>query len=118
MASRDYIPFDKEDIPQQFEFDLADDTFILRINYNQTDDSFSLDLYDQDMEAIVLGEKLILNVPLWEDIVNEKLPAPSLIPMDESNTEKRVTYENFMQTVFLYIDDVSDDAEGEDDGDE
>ncbi|MGC1137796.1 hypothetical protein V7E39_09560 [Bacillus sp. B38] len=118
MATRDYIPFDIEDIPQQFEFDLADDTFILRINYNQSDDSFSLDLYEQDMTPIVLGEKLILNVPLWDDIVNENLPAPALIPLDESNSETRVTYKNFMETVFLYIDDVADGSEGDDIGDD
>ncbi|MCY7919563.1 hypothetical protein P8917_00895 [Bacillus atrophaeus] len=115
MAVRDYIPFDKEEIPQQFEIDLADGTFVMRINYNQTDDSFSLDLFDLDMEEIVLGEKLILNVPLWEDIIDDRLPAPSLVPMDESNTETRVSAENFMKTVFLYIDDVG--SQEADDGD-
>ncbi|MEK5133206.1 hypothetical protein NST39_03905 [Bacillus sp. FSL W8-0645] len=116
MATRDYIPIDIEDIPQQFEIDLADSTFVFQINYNETDDSYSIDLYDMDFEPIVLGEKMILNVPLWDDIIDDRLPAPSLVPLDESNTETRLSSENFMKTVFLYIDDVGE--EGEEDGDE
>lgn len=59
---------------------------------------------------------MILNVPLWDDIIDDRLPAPSIIPMDESNTETRISSVNFMKTTFLYIDDVAE--EGEEDGDE
>lgn len=111
----DYIPVDKEDIPEQFEIDLADDTFILQFNYNETGDFYTVDLLDFDQEPIVLGEKLILNQPLWNDIVDDRLPAPSLVPMDESGNADRVSFDNFMETVFLYIDDISpDEGEGMD----
>ncbi|MFB8733910.1 hypothetical protein ACEQPO_08130 [Bacillus sp. SL00103] len=39
--------------------DSADSTFVFQINYNETDDSYSIDLYDMDMDPIVLGRKII-----------------------------------------------------------
>ncbi|UQD52303.1 hypothetical protein C0971_09990 [Bacillus methanolicus] len=110
---RDYIPIDKENLPEQFEIDLANETFILEFNYNQTYDFFTVDLYDSNMNPIILGEKLVLNIPLWSDSADIRLPAPSLVPMDEAGKEKRITYDNFGETVFLYIDDTP--PEGEED---
>lgn len=110
---RDYIPISKENLPERFEFDLAEETFTFEVFYNEVGDFFTVNLYDLNDNPIVLGEKLVLNVPLWSDIVNSKLPAPSLIPLDESGKEDRISYDNFGETVFLYIDDV-----GEDDGNE
>lgn len=111
---RNYIPIEKEEIPQRFQIDLASDTFTLEVNYNTTGDFFTIDLYDENDEPIVIGEKLVLGIPLWQDIANSNLPAPTLIPLDESGQEDRITYENFGETVFLYIDDVSEDEGGND----
>lgn len=108
---RDYIPIDKENLPEIFEIDLANETFILGVNYNQSYDFFTVDLYDTNMNPIVLGEKMIINVPLWNDLTDSRLPAPTLIPMDESGKEKRITYDNFMETTFLFIDDVPPDGD-------
>lgn len=110
---RDYIPIEKDNIPERFLFDLADETFLLEVNYNDVGDFFTIDLYGANENPIVLGEKMVLGMPLWCDIVNPNLPAPTLIPLDESGKEKRITFENFGETVFLYIDDV-----GDNDGDE
>lgn len=104
---RDYIPVNKDDLPEQFEFELANGTFVLEFNYNQTGDFFTVDLYDVGRNPILLGEKLILNEPLWQDSIDSRLPASSLVVMDESNKEKQITFENFMVTTFLYIDDVA-----------
>lgn len=111
MARRDYIDFDKEEVPVIFDIDIGEEQFTLGINYNQTHDFFTADLWDSSGNVIVLGEKLILNRPLFEDLVDERLPGPVLIPMDESGKENRITYENWGVTVFLYIDDVSDEDE-------
>lgn len=108
---RNYIPIEKNSLPEQFEIDLANDTFIMGVNYNQSYDFFTVDLYDMKRNPIVLGEKMVLNIPLWSDLVDDRLPAPSLVPMDESDQETRITFDNFMETTFLYIDDVSPVAE-------
>jgi hypothetical protein len=117
MAKRDYIDFDKTEVPVVFDIDLEEDTFTMGINYNQTNDFFSVDLWDGEGNVIVLGEKMILNIPLFEDLIDERLPGPQLVPMDEAGNEKRITYENFGVTVFLFIDDIGDDTEEPDPAD-
>ncbi|WP_281998682.1 phage baseplate plug family protein [Priestia flexa] len=104
---RDYIPISKDALPEQFEVELADEIFVFEVRYNQTGDFFTIDLYDVTRKPIILGEKLVLNEPLWQDSIDSRLPAPSLVVLDESDKEKRITYENFMVTTFLYIDDVA-----------
>ncbi|MEB6549070.1 hypothetical protein MXL46_08170 [Heyndrickxia sporothermodurans] len=111
MAKRDYIDFDKEEVPVVFDIDLEEDTFTMGINYNQTNDFFTVDLWDSEGNVIVLGEKMVLNRPLFDDLVDERLPGPSLVPMDEAGNEKRVSWDNFGVTVFLYIDDIGDDSD-------
>ncbi|MGN8233239.1 phage baseplate plug family protein [Priestia flexa] len=103
---RSYIPVNKDKLPEQFEIDLADETFVFEVHYNQTSGFFTVDLYDVNRKPIVLGEKLVLNEYLWEGLTDRRLPAPALIVLDESATETCITYENFMKTTFLYIDDV------------
>lgn len=107
----DFIPIDKEMLPEQFEVELGEENFIFEFRYNETYDFFICDLYDIDNEPIVLGEKLMINKPLWSEITRIDLPAPTLIPLDESNQTSRITYDNFGVSVFLYIDDVGEENE-------
>lgn len=104
----DYIEINKDELPESFEIDLANETFTLAFSYNETGDFFTCNLYRPNDEGIneplVLGEKLVLNRPLWEDITTLKMPAPTLIPMDLSGTETRISFDNLGKTVFLYID--------------
>lgn len=111
MAVRDYIPIEKENIPELFEFDFDKRSFLFGINYSESQDLFSVDLYDEDENPIVLGERLILNEKLWSDIVDDRLPSIDVVPMDESGKETMVTWDNFQVTVFLYFDDLPPDAD-------
>ena len=106
---RNYIELDPNEIPVQFEIDFEEDTFTMGINYNETFDFYTVDLWDSEGYVIVLGEKVVLNRPLFESLVDERLPAPSIVPFDESGTATDVTKVNFYKTVFLTIDDLSDD---------
>lgn len=111
MAVRDYIPIEKENIPELFEFDFDERSFLFGINYSESQDLFSVDLYDEDENPIVLGERLILNEKLWSDIVDDRLPSIDVVPMDESGKETMVTWDNFQVTVFIYFDDLPPDAD-------
>lgn len=111
----DYIPIDKSALPERFDIELGVELFSLQFNYNETGDFFTVDLYTKDKDRdvpIVFGEKLILGSPLWGDLIVDNLPAPTLIPMDVGGLATRITYENFMETVFLYIAD-GGDADGD-----
>lgn len=120
MAIREYLPVDVDDIPERFDVDIEDETFIFQVNYNMSQKYYTIDLYTSDEDPIMLGEKLVLNEPLWEGIYDERLPAPTLIPMDEAGLAKAITPDNFMKTVFIFFDNIVQDLEstlGEGDSD-
>lgn len=110
----DYIPVNKYELPERFDIDLADETFQLQFNYNETGDFFTVDLYaygqDERPYPVVMGERLVLGRFLWADVVREDIPAPALMPLDIGRKAKRLTFENFMESVFLYV--VDGDGEG------
>ena len=106
MTLRDYIPVDKEELPVYFEFDFGGITYNLGFNYNITNDFFTVDLYDESMTPIVLGERLVYGKQLWAGIINNDIPSETLIPFDEAGLETEITYNNFGETVFLFIDDI------------
>lgn len=100
----EYIEIDKDEIPYSFEIELAGEVFEIEVNYNQTYDFFTVDLF-KDGGVLVIGEKLIINRPLFENRVNIDLPKVQIIPKDRANSTTRITYENMNETVFLYVGD-------------
>lgn len=110
MAIRNYIPIELDNLPERFEFDFDERTFQFGINYAESQNLFSVDIFTSSGEPIVLGERLVLNEKLWKDIIDDRLPSVDIVPMDESGVEREVTKDNFMKTVFLYLDDLAPDA--------
>lgn len=106
MSLRAYVPIDKQNLPDRFEFPFGESNFILRVDYNKSQDFFTIDIFTIADEPIVLGEVMRLNERLWADIIDERLPSIDLVPMDESGLEKTITFENFCKSVFLYLDDL------------
>ncbi|APC46506.1 MULTISPECIES: phage baseplate plug family protein [Aeribacillus] len=103
------IEIEKENLPEIFDIELGVELFTLEIDYNEAGDFFTVDLYQYDNpDPLVLGEKLMLNQPLFRDIEDGRFPAPTLIPVDPSGKESRITWENFGVTVFLVVDDGDD----------
>lgn len=100
----EYIEIDKDEIPYSFEIELAGEVFEIEVNYNQTYDFFTVDLF-KDGGVLVIGEKLIINRPLFKNRVNIDLPKVQIIPKDRANSATRITYENMNETVFLYVGD-------------
>lgn len=103
----EYIDVDKNEIPYAFEVELAGEVFELEVNYNQTYDFFTIDLF-KDGGVLVIGEKLVLNRPLFRNSTNINLPKVQIIPKDRSNLVTRITYENLNETVFLFIGDANE----------
>lgn len=102
MPEFEYIEIEKENIPYSFEMDFGAETFELEIRYNDTFDYFTIDLY-KDGEILVYGEKIVYGVPLFDDYYDQRFPAPTIIPLDESGNETSVTFENMNDTVFLMV---------------
>ncbi|MGE7112740.1 phage baseplate plug family protein [Lysinibacillus sp. NPDC047702] len=100
----EYIEIDKNEIPYAFEMELAGEIFEFEVNYNQAHDFFTLDLF-KNGGALVVGEKLILNRPLFRNRIDIQLPKVQIIPLDRANSATRITYENLNETVFLYVNE-------------
>lgn len=99
----EYINIDKPEIPYAFEVELDGTVYGLEINYNQSFDYFTVDLLKDDT-ALVIGEKMVLNRPLFRNFVSIDLPNKTqLIPLDRAGNAKRITWDNFNETVFLYV---------------
>ena len=98
----EYIDIDKNEIPYAFEVELGGDIFEFEINYNAAYDFFTVDLFKGEF-PLVIGEKLQLNRPLFRNRTHIDLPTVILIPKDRAGVANRITYDNFNDTVFLYI---------------
>lgn len=103
------IEFDSSEVPVVFEIDLGGTIFLMGINHNFEFNFLTVDLYDVEGLPVVLGEKLVLDKPLFEDLIDERLPGPTIIPSDLAKNEESITIDNIGKTVFLYLDDGGDD---------
>lgn len=110
MPVRPYVPFDVDDLPETFEYQLDGTIYLVSLDYNDEGDFLVLSLMEADETPIVTNEKLILNQPLFTNLYDPRLPTTPLVPMDESGQATRVSIENFMDTVFLCEDVLSDDG--------
>lgn len=110
---RDIIEIEKELMPYAVDIVLASEEFNLEFMYNEKADLFTCTLRKDD-DVLVYSEPIIYGVELFKDVYKSgKFPMISIVPLDESGEQNKVTYENFGKTVFLTIDD-EDEDENED----
>ncbi|WP_406945765.1 phage baseplate plug protein [Halobacillus sp. SY10] len=98
----EYVPIEKEKIPYRFSIQLGIELFDMEVRYNETYDFFTLDLHRGE-ETLALSERIVYGVPLFQDVYDDRFPAPTIIPQDEAGLEHQVTYENLNETVFLMV---------------
>lgn len=113
VLKHDYIDLDVNEInehPVQFDIELSGKTYSMIFSYNSYADYYSCSLYDAYNVPLVLTEKLVYGMALFDDITDPRLPLERLVPLDESGRESDVTKENFGKTVFLVFDDDFDDS--------
>lgn len=103
MSKHEYIPVTTDRLPELFEIDLGSDSYFIGINYNQFGAFFTIDLFDNQNQPIVLGEPLIYGRRLFSMMTDTRLPAVDIVPFDESGRDRVITLANFGITVFLYF---------------
>lgn len=112
---RDIIEINKGLVPYEFDIVLADETFKIGINFNETAELFTADLSklneeSGEYEEICKGEPIVYGKKLWEDVyITSKYPAVDIVPLDESGENNAVTFDNLNETVFLCIDNTDED---------
>lgn len=97
-----YIEIDKDLIPYKFDVPLANELFTFTIRHNERYDFFTVDV-EKDSEVLVVGEKLVLDKPLFASLNDNRFPKVHIIPVDESGVETRISFDNFGEKVFLFV---------------
>lgn len=108
VLKHNYLDLDVDEIndhPIQFDIDLSGKTYSMVFSYNSYADCYYCSLYDAYDVPLVMSEKLVYGMPLFETITDPRLPLERLIPLDESGIQSDVNKETFGTTVFLVYDD-------------
>lgn len=109
MAYRSKFDIDTDKMPQIFSTSFGNMDVSIGINYNETGDFYTADLYDIKGDPIVMGDKLVYGKRLWRNYVDSRIPSVDLVPLDESGKSSVCNKETFGKTVFLFIDTVVSD---------
>lgn len=89
-------------VPYEFSVQLGVELYTFDVRYNERHDYYTVDLYHNDT-LLVAGEKLMYGEPLFSDLRDERLPAPTIIPLDPSHKQDTVNAATFGKTVFLFV---------------
>lgn len=109
MSYRSKFDIDVSTVPQVFSTNFGNTSVSIGINYNETGDFYTVDLYDIQNNPIITGEKLIYGRRLWRNYSDDRIPSVDLVPLDESGKSNVCNRKNFGKTVFLFIDTVVED---------
>lgn len=99
-----YIEIDKTQVPYIFEINLNNETFQFEIYYNTIFDYFTVNLY-KNHKLIKYGEKVVYNVPLFDNLQYLNIPKVKIVAKDTTNRANRADYNNMNEDVFLYVMD-------------
>ena len=97
-----YLPINKWLIPHVFSIRLAGKTYKFVVKYNPQGDFFTVDLYQRG-KLLAAGVKIVYGAPLFADFTDPDFPDVELIPIDMSDQYRQVTWDNFGESVRVYI---------------
>ena len=113
MKVFEILEINKDLLPYECTILLAGEEFGLQFNYNATAELFTVDLY-KDGELICAGEPIVYGIPLWNDVYkSDTFPALNIIPLNPSDEDNAVTFDNLGKTVFLIVDNGEEAASDE-----
>lgn len=102
-----YVEIEKNLIPYRFDISLSGEIFTMEVHYNAEYDFFTVDL-SKGSDILALGEKIVYATPLFNDSLDARFPAVSIMPLDVSGNSSVVTWDTLNVNVFLYVDGEDD----------
>ncbi|MGO3464971.1 MAG: phage baseplate plug family protein [Lactiplantibacillus plantarum] len=112
MALLDNLEITPEDYGKPFDVVLGGRAYQMEIDLNKFANFLTVRLWDADGNALVNGEKLVINQRLFASLNSNDYPTEDLVPMDESGQEIECNGDNFGDTVKLTFDDRPADGSG------
>lgn len=98
------IEINKSLVPYDFDIVLGNETFNLRIDYNNLGGFFTAELTKGE-ETLCSGDPIIYGRKLFEEVRNSKFPAVNIVPLDPSDSYNAVTFDNLCEGVLLVVED-------------
>lgn len=95
-----YLPIEKDKIPYGYEIQLDQVTYTIRFDYNPGFDFFTVEI-SQGETVLTSGEKLLYGKRILSSY--DYIDFPPIVPLDLNGVENRITWENLMTTVFLWV---------------
>ena len=117
MSLRDKLMVDMSDLPNYVILPIGTENFTIEFYYRERYDTLYFNLYDSDDTPLIMGEKLVYGMPLW-NINDADLPSERIVPLDDAGVEDAVSIDNFQSSVFLYFDDLDPEIENPDNVDQ
>ncbi|GEP24163.1 phage baseplate plug family protein [Lentilactobacillus diolivorans] len=105
MALLDTLDVGEDDYGNLFDVVLGGRAYRMEIDLNKFANFLTASLWDAEGNALVNGEKLVINQRLFASLNSNDYPIEDLVPMDESGQETEVNGDNFGDTVKLTFDD-------------
>jgi hypothetical protein len=81
------IPCDPELTNYSLEVELDEETFNLRLFWNDKDNTWYLSISDSEEEPILEGQRLVVGMPVLRHIVDRRRPFGELIAIDTSGQD-------------------------------
>ncbi|RRG11631.1 MAG: hypothetical protein DUD35_05345 [Lactobacillus sp.] len=105
MALLDTLDVSEDDYGNPFDVVLGGRVYRMEIDLNKFANFLTARLWDAEGNALVNGEKLVINQRLFASLNSNDYPIEDVVPMDESGQEIEVNGDNFNDTVKLTFDD-------------
>jgi hypothetical protein len=99
-----YIPFSSQRHFEQKVF-LVNKYYYFVAMYNTISDAYSISLYDDARQAVVLSKKLLLNVDLLANCYELNKPSCVIVALAEDASIQRVTQQDLIteKTKLMYV---------------
>ena len=96
------MDINKDLIPYSFDLELSGKLYTFEIRYNKEYDFFTYDLSVQG-EIILDGIKIMYGRNLFEGYGHLDTPREFIMPLQESDSIDRITFENLNENVFIWV---------------
>jgi hypothetical protein len=102
------LPVEKDNIdlqPDYFEVNINGKLLIFKFYWNPNDKYFSFDVYDNKLNPIILGRKIVIGSDMLGRAYNDSLPNIYLVPLPLTREAQSsgITFDNFLEDVKIYI---------------
>lgn len=101
----------KGSIPYRTSILINKKEYIFDLKLNSYDRRVYIDLYDNKLNPIYLGEPIIFGIPLWYNKLtdergnfNESFPRAYIIPNTKDRIYKKITYDNIEEIEMLVME--------------